>query len=84
MSKKAEKLNGSVDALAIAMRQVFQEATEKAVEPVVDLVGEVKEELVGVNQRLDHVDERMGRVETRLDSHQKALDGIKNRQPAQK
>ena len=49
----SQKANGSVDLLAKAMRQVFQEATEKAVEPVTDLVGEIKEELVGVNKRLD-------------------------------
>ena len=46
----SQKANGSVDLLAKAMRRVFQEATEKAVEPVTDLVGEVKEELVGGQQ----------------------------------
>ncbi len=43
---EGKKLNGSVDLLAKAMRQVFQEATQQAVEPVMD-------EMMKMEDRLD-------------------------------
>ena len=73
MSK--QKLNGSVDLLAKAMRQVFSEAVEEAVEPL-------REDIAGVNGRLDGVDKRLDNLERQGKSHQKALDGIKIRMPA--
>ena len=46
LMSKGEKLNGSVDILAKAMKQVFQEATAQAVEPVM-------EEMTAMEKRLD-------------------------------
>lgn len=82
----SKKLNGSVDILAKAMRQVFTEAVEEAVEP---LRSDMSERFDGVEGRLDNLerqgatmDKRLTSLERQGKSHQKALDGIKNRMPA--
>ena len=41
-----DKLNGSVDLLAQAMRKVFVEATEVAVEPLRQELGEMKKAMI--------------------------------------
>lgn len=56
MAKK--KLNGSVDLLAKAMRQVFTEAVQEGVEPLRKDVADLKED----------VDERLTRIETDVEN----------------
>ena len=72
MTKKA--LNGSVDILAKAMRQVFTEAVQEGIQPVTDAVK-------GVDKRLDGVESNLHKISNQVAHHQKALDGIKNRLP---
>ena len=72
------KLNGSVNLLAKAMRQVFTEAVAEGVQPVKDAVEGLKQD---VDKRMDSVDSHLDYIRARVTSHQKALDGIKNRMP---
>ena len=67
--------NGTGDLLTKAMKQVFSEVFDEKIDPVMELMGEVKTEM-------GEVKEEVAAVNTRLDSHQKALDGIKNRKSA--
>ena len=61
----AEKLNGSVDLLAQAMRQVFSEAVEVAVEPVKESVDALRTEMRDMEGRID---KNMDRMEERLNA----------------
>ena len=58
------KLNGSVDMLAQAMRQVFQEGVEKAVEPIHTEMKALRTDMRDmegrVNERLDQMDKPSG------------------------
>jgi len=65
---KDRELNGSVDLLATAMRKVFIEATEQAVEPVIGLVNEGFEQ---GNVRIDKIGEQLDHIDRRQDHHQK-------------
>ena len=56
MSDKPDKLNGSVDLLAQAMRKVFSEAVQEAVQPV-------RKDMEGMETRLN---KNMDRMEERL------------------
>lgn len=76
-----ENLNGSTELLAKAMKRVFTEAVEETIDPAVDLIKEVKNEVVEVKGELTQVNTRLDGIDNRLDHHQKALDGIKVRQP---
>ena len=46
------KLNGSVDLLAKAMRQVFTEAVEEGVQPIKDAVGELSKDVVNIRENM--------------------------------
>ena len=63
-----DKLNGSVDLLAKAMRQVFQEAVEGAVEPIADQVKALRTDTHDLKTEVSNLrtdmDERFERVET--------------------
>ena len=52
MSKKSEGLNGSVDLLARAMREVFTEAVQSAVEPLNDNVKALRSEVRDMDNRI--------------------------------
>ena len=52
----APKLNGSVDLLAKAMRQVFTEAVQGAVEPVKTEVQAMRTEMRDMEERLPKQD----------------------------
>ena len=52
----SKRLNGSVDLLAKAMRQVFQEATQQAVEPVMDEMVKMEDRL---DKKIDTVNQNM-------------------------
>ena len=71
------KLNGGVDMLAQAMRQVFQEGVENAVKPIHT---EMKALRTDVRDMEGHVNERFDQMDSRLDHHQKTLDGLKKRE----
>ena len=58
-----KKLNGSVDTLALAMRQVFTEAVEGAVEPLTE---EVKGLRSDMDRRFDEVNKRIDGVEGQI------------------
>ena len=75
---KSGKLNGSVDLLAKAMRQVFTDAVEEGVQPIKEAVDGLKQD---VDKRMDSVDIHLDDLSARVTHHQKALDGIKNRMP---
>ncbi len=62
-------LNGSVDLLANALRKVFTEAVTGAVEPLRD----------DMNKGFNETGKQLTQITNRLDSHQKALDGLKNK-----
>ena len=86
-----EKMNGSVDLLAKAMRRVFVEAVEEGIEPVTSSVkglekelAELKGEVHGVKNELGGVKNELSALSGRVEHHQKALDGIKNRMPKTK
>ena len=77
MAKK--KLNGSADLLAKAMRKVFTEAVEDAVEPlstqvkamrteVGDLRTDVGDARAEVRDLKEDVDERLTRIETDMEN----------------
>lgn len=55
MTKKA-KLNGGVDALALAMRQVFNEAIEANNQPIMESMEKMEGRL---GKRMDTTDENM-------------------------
>ena len=85
-----KNLNGSVETLAKAMRQVFKEATEGALEPVAERLDGIDGRLDGIEENmatkedLDGVQEGLDKLSSRVAHHQKALDGIKNRMPKPK
>ena len=47
------KLNGSVDLLAKAMRQVFTEAVQEGVQPIKESVDGLKQDVDGLKQGLE-------------------------------
>ena len=80
MAKK--KLNGSVDRLATALRDVFTEAVEEAVVPVIKRLDGVDDRLDGIDEKLVAIDKDLVEIKGRQDHHQRALDGLKNKTPA--
>ena len=50
-----KKLNGSPDLLAKALRKVFEEVQENTVDPVLDLMNEVKDEMKEVKGEIQDV-----------------------------
>lgn len=60
----ANKMNGSADLLAKAMRQAFSEAVEAGLVPVEErLKGQMEEGFADVNRRIDGVEERLPKPE---------------------
>lgn len=59
-----DKLNGSVDLLARAMRQVFREAVEEGVQPIKESVDGLKEDVDGLKADVAEVKEDVKRLET--------------------
>ena len=70
----SKKLNGSSDLLAQAISAVFQETQG----PAVELMSEIKDEMAGIKKEMHGITDQVTGVNSRLDYHQKALDGIKN------
>jgi uncharacterized protein YPO0396 len=58
-----DKLNGSVERLAVAMRDVFTEAVENAVEPLRSEMRDMEDRL---NKRIDATNKNMRDMEDRL------------------
>ena len=63
MTKDAKKLNGSVELLVDAMKKVFQEGIQGAIEPVRADIKEVRSDMKGMETRLNN---DMKGMETRL------------------
>ena len=69
MPSNAEKLNGSVDMLANAMRQVFKEAVEGAVEPTHKEVKALRTDMQSMEGRLNtKIDATEERLNERIDT----------------
>ena len=67
--RNTNKLNGSVDLLAQAMRKVFKEATQEAVEPVIDLIADSEKRL---ENKIDSAVEATNKnVQAELSQHRK-------------
>ena len=66
MSTDPTRLNGSVDALANALRDVVYEATAMAVEPVLDRLGTVETRLGTVETGMGAMETRMGAMESNV------------------
>lgn len=66
MSKEESALNGSVDKLANAFRDVVVEAVGEAIQPI--------------NERLDKVDSRLNKLEKSTSAMSKKLTTYKNQQ----
>ena len=87
MAIDREPLNGSVELLARAMRQVFTDAVAQGVEPIAgevaciraDVAG-VKQDLAGVKEDLAGVKEDMKDMEGRLN---KRMDNLESNVQAQ-
>ena len=80
MSKKS-KLNGSVDLLADAMRQVFSEAVEGAVKPLTTEVKAMRTEMHDMEDRLNkNIDDASKttnkNVHAQLDEHRKEINDL--------
>jgi len=54
-----DKLNGSVDLLAKAMRQVFKEAVEEGVQPLKEDVAELKADVAEVKEDVKRLETDM-------------------------
>ena len=87
-----KKLNGSVDTLALAMRQVFTEAVEGAVEPLATEVKALRTDMRDMegrlNQRIDDVEGQINTTNKNMgiqftQQEQKIKKLISERKPAQ-
>ena len=65
-----EKINGSVDLLAKAMRQVFTEAVEEGVEPIRKDIAEIKENVNGLKGDIKQTNKN---VQTQLAQNRKDI-----------
>ena len=65
-----EKINGSVDLLAKAMRQVFTEAVEEGVEPIRKDIAEIKENVTGLKGDIKQTNKN---VQTQLAQNRKDI-----------
>ena len=77
MAIDREPLNGSVELLARAMRQVFTDAVAQGVEPIVGEVACIRADLAGVKQDLAGVKEDVAGVKEDLASVKEDVAGVK-------
>ncbi len=70
MMEEKSKLNGSVNLLADAMRKVFSEAVESAVDPLTTEVKAVRGELAGMRTEMLDME---GRLNERIDTTNKNM-----------
>jgi len=90
MASDKKGLNGSVDLLATAMRDVFKEAVEGAVEPIESQVKALRTDMgdmeARLNQRIDTTNENMQAqfAQHRKDVQADIQEALKKRQPATK
>jgi len=68
--EEKSKLNGSVNLLADAMRKVFSEAVESAVDPLTTEVKAVRGELAGMRTEMLDME---GRLNERIDTTNKNM-----------
>ena len=80
MAIDREPLNGSVELLAKAMRQVFTDAVAQGVEPIAGEVACIRADLAGVKEDLAGVKEDMKDMEGRLS---KRMDNLESNVQAQ-
>ena len=78
MTKDAKNLNGSVKLLADAMKKVFQEGIQGAIEPGRNDMKEVRSDMKGMEARLSddtkEVRSDMKGMETRLNNDMKGME----------
>lgn len=65
MSKSKNKLNGSVESLALSLHNVISEAVEKGNESMIEEMVAMEGRL---NERIDRLDERIDRLDDRIDT----------------
>lgn len=80
MAIDREPLNGSVELLARAMRQVFTDAVAQGVEPIAGEVACIRADLAGVKEDVAGVKEDMKDMEGRLN---KRMDNLESNVQAQ-
>ena len=70
----ATKLNGSVDRLAIALREVFSEAVEGAIDPLRTDIAKIRSDMAGMEGRLnDQIDTTNKNMQAQFSEQEKKL-----------
>ena len=64
---KKTKLNGSLDTLAKAMRQVFTEAVQEGIEPIRKDVAGVKKDVAGIKKDVAGVKRDIKALDKKID-----------------
>ena len=78
MSKSKNKLNGSVESLALSLHNVISDAVEKGnesmIEEMVAMEGRLNKRIDRLDERIDGLDERMDRLDERMDRLDERID----------
>ena len=77
------KLNGSVDLLAKAMRQVFTEAVQEGVQPIKESVDGLKQDVDGLKQDVGGLKQDVGGLKQDVGGLKQGLETTNNNVQAQ-
>ena len=79
MPKEKTSLNGSSGLLAKAIRKVFEEVQENTVDPVLDLMNEVKDEMKGVKGEIQDVSRGLVEMDGKMATKENVLRSEKTK-----